>query len=664
MTSFSYGNTDDVRALSPSGSKDAQGNSTSYTYDSTTGNPTNTSGQTSGASASVTYNPDGTLATSTDPYGNVTHYGEDTAGKYTNKITPPTGSQVGATTISGNPVTSVTNGAGETTSYFYDDYLNVTKIVAGDVTVTYVYDADNRVISRTDQQQKTVYTYDVRGNLASVATTPIATGAPAARTVTYTHDLVGNMTSRAVDGKSTSYSYDARNLLTKMVGVDGAATTFSYDADGRRTDTYWHVNASGTSWMARSHTDFDKSGRVTRSWTQGTSASATRIVDNSYSYAKAGKDTGLIQSITNNLISSGNVATISYDSQNRISAVSNYNNVAGNDGHSYTYQYDKNGNRTQVTVDGTTTQTVKFRPSDNEITSSGYSYDAAGRRTVDPHGGTMTYNKAGQMIKQVTNNDSADLRYAGADQNEIIQQTRAGNPAMNYYWGVAGQAGTPTLEEVTGPFTQYWDNDAAGQPIDIVQDGKPYFIVFDGIGQWFSTVTAQGTQNGATQYDPYGAFQSDMLTANTTTAKGQVKGSTDGKVSANAAGTGGQTPWATIGVGDHITHWWKRGARWNDTYTGTWTTVDPITRLNDPDRANPYTYAGDNPINYTDPAGLWPDWSQLGDDALSWAVGFSVTFTCDSIAFAAAPETGGLSLGATVGCGALGVGASWLVDQL
>ncbi|MFC6714302.1 RHS repeat-associated core domain-containing protein [Branchiibius cervicis] len=276
----------------------------------------------------------------------------------------------------------------------------------------------------------------------------------------------------------------------------------------------------------------------------------------------------------------------------------------------------------------------------------------------------MTYNKAGQMIKQVTNNDSADLRYAGADQNEIIQQTRAGNPAMNYYWGVAGQAGTPTLEEVTGPFTQYWDNDAAGQPIDIVQDGKPYFIVFDGIGQWFSTVTAQGTQNGATQYDPYGAFQSDMLTANTTTAKGQVKGSTDGKVSANAAGTGGQTPWATIGVGDHITHWWKRGARWNDTYTGTWTTVDPITRLNDPDRANPYTYAGDNPINYTDPAGLWPDWSQLGDDALSWAVGFSVTFTCDSIAFAAAPETGGLSLGATVGCGALGVGASWLVDQL
>lgn len=627
-SSFGYGKTD-ASQYSPATSTDAQGNSSSYAYDATTGSPTKSSGQTSGASASVTYHSDGTLASSTDPYGNVTTYGEDAAGKYTNKITPPSGSSVGATTITGNPVTSVTNGAGQTTTYAYDDYSNVTQIGTGDVTVTYTYDANNRMTSRTDNQQKTVYTWDVRGNLASVATTPVAAGALAARTITYTHDLVGNMTSRAVDGKSTSYSYDARNLLTKMVGVDGATTTFSYDKDGRRTDTYWHVSADGTSWMARSHTDFDASGRVVRSWTQGSSASATRLVDDSYSYAKSGKDTSLIQSVINNLISSGNVATVSYDTQNRISSVSNYNNVKGNDGHSYVYTYDKNGNRTSVKVDAKVVQSLTFRPLDNQITSTGYAYDKAGRRTQDPRGGAMSYNGAGQMTKQVTSNDSADLRYAGADQNEIIQQAHAGNPTMNYYWGASNQAGTPTLEEVTGPFTQYWDNDAAGQPIDIVQDGKPFFLIYNGLGLGAGTILPDGTENGGNiAYDPYGAFQSDFTTTSGAGASAQAKPTTKNKVAPMAAGSGNQTPWTTIGIGDHVTHWWKRGARWNDTYTGTWTTLDPITRLNDPDRANPYTYAGDNPINYTDPAG-----THIVDDLIGLAAGSAI-----GAAFLFAPE--------------------------
>lgn len=339
-SSFTYGT--GVSQYSPSGSTDTQGNQTSYQYDKTTGNPTSTSGHTSGASASVTYNQDGTVATSTDPVGNVTTYAEDAAAKYVNKITPPTGSNLGATSIVGNPVTSVTNGAGQTTTYSYDDYFNVTKIVAGDVTVSYAYDADNRVISRTDNQQKTVYTYDVRGNLASVATTPVAAGAPAARTVTYTHDLVGNTKTRTVDGKTTTYYYDATNYLSTMVNVDGTDTTFAYDADRRRTDTYWHVSADRKTWVAHSHTDFDKSGRIIRSWTSGPSTSTTRLFDNSYGYHLAGKDTGLIQTVTNNSIASGNVATLRDDAQNRVVSAINYNNVKGNDGHSFVYAYDKN----------------------------------------------------------------------------------------------------------------------------------------------------------------------------------------------------------------------------------------------------------------------------------------------------------------------------------
>ena len=52
-----------------------------------------------------------------------------------------------------------------------------------------------------------------------------------------------------------------------------------------------------------------------------------------------------------------------------------------------------------------------------------------------------------------------------------------------------------------------------------------------------------------------------------------------------------------------FTRFLKHGTRYNDTTTGRWTTTDPITRLADPNQANPYHYAGNNPCNNTDPTG-------------------------------------------------------------
>lgn len=71
-TSWAYGNTGPAQFL-PSGSTDAQGNQTSYTYDGA-GNQTATENTALAASAEVTYHPDGVLATSKDPRGNTTTY--------------------------------------------------------------------------------------------------------------------------------------------------------------------------------------------------------------------------------------------------------------------------------------------------------------------------------------------------------------------------------------------------------------------------------------------------------------------------------------------------------------------------------------------------------------------------------------------------------------
>lgn len=54
---------------------------------------------------------------------------------------------------------------------------------------------------------------------------------------------------------------------------------------------------------------------------------------------------------------------------------------------------------------------------------------------------------------------------------------------------------------------------------------------------------------------------------------------------------------------DRVTGWTRHATRWNETSIGRRTTTHPITRLEDPNNANPYIYAADNPCNNTDPTG-------------------------------------------------------------
>lgn len=91
-------------------------------------------------------------------------------------------------------------------------------------------------------------------------------------------------------------------------------------------------------------------------------------------------------------------------------------------------------------------------------------------------------------------------------------------------------------------------------------------------------------------------------------------------VTASAMGAGGESPRGTFGIEGVVSRYWKRGARWNDTFTGTWTSVDPITALNDPSRATPYAYAGDNPLNAIDPSGRF----SLGLPDVLGAVGAAI----------------------------------------
>lgn len=142
-------------------------------------------------------------------------------------------------------------------------------------------------------------------------------------------------------------------------------------------------------------------------------------------------------------------------------------------------------------------------------------------------------------------------------------------------------------------------------PINMLSGAESQYAVFDGLGRLWGTVSDNGQVTSKYEYDPYQQLISLTYPNRSAPGVSAAKAATSQmQPSAGMSGASGGTPWATFGVQDEVVKgYWKRGARWHDTATGSWTSVDPITRLADPSRANPYIYAGADPVNQFDPAG-------------------------------------------------------------
>jgi RHS repeat-associated protein len=165
--------------------------------------------------------------------------------------------------------------------------------------------------------------------------------------------------------------------------------------------------------------------------------------------------------------------------------------------------------------------------------------------------------------------------YAGPGQNELITRTVAGGDTTKYVYGRPSKYGVPMIDVMTvNGAKHYLDNDPDGTPLalELPSGGTGYFVL-DGLGSVVALVDGQGNTDATYTYDPYG-------TQTASTGTGAL-------ADAN--------PYRhTTGLHDPTTGLVKHGTRWNDTTTGRWTTVDPITRLTDPNQAswNPFDYQG------------------------------------------------------------------------
>ena len=615
----------------PKCTKDDAGNGKSFQYD-TSGNLTGASDSTTGGTAAAeTYTYEtasrsvcggfaGQKCSSTNAIGGVTHYAYNTSGDLTS-VTPP--APLGPTTYvydSTGRVTSVTDGNNQASQFTYNSRDEVLQITyAGGSTVNNLYYQSGLVQSVVDATNGTKnYTYDGLGRVTE------QTGPASTTDQKYSFDKVSNITSYTDANGTVAYTYDAANQLTQLTEPGGSCTTgttaptassgcvkFTYNNNGVETKRVFPGGAAVT-------TTVDNSGRATR--ITATDAAGATASDVGYSFGAGGSTTPAndrlnIQTRTSYKevgVTAGAVTTYAYDSLARLTSATERSGTTTTA--QWSYSYDKAGNRTQQVRSGSTgsaagTTTYTYN-SGNELTgstadTSTWAYDGAGNQTRNGVSGqTAGFNSR----LAVTAIGSSTYQAFGQGNSETLTRSASSTSYTSASLGL--------MSETTSAGTTSFTRSSNGKIVGARGANRLYYV-FDSIGSVLGIFDATGAFTGGYSYSPAGETRS---ATNSTV------------VSANPLRfTGGYL--------DTSTGLYRLGARYYDPTIARFTQFDPSGQ-----EKNPYSYAGDNPVNNADLTGL-----SVFNDIAGGLLGLAVGVVCE---------------GATLGLGTIGCGVAGLAVGL
>ncbi|KRE81367.1 hypothetical protein ASG86_12560 [Arthrobacter sp. Soil764] len=485
---YYYDNSNNLLAMT-----DFRGTTTQYSYDAagnlaTVTRPDVITGSGTVAAVQNTYNPDGTLKTSTDANNRVTTYGYNAAGD----------------------LTSVTTAAGRTT--------------------TYGYDAAGRLVS----------TVSPRGNVSGA-------NPDAYRTTNTLNENGQVIASRDPLGNTTSSAVDDAGRLTAMTDARGSTTTATYLPDGHIST----VQGPDTRFGPERFT-YDADGNVatktspagvvtTFTYTvtnQRATASSTGTGQYTYAYDAAGR-------LTSQTAPSGRSVTFSRNSVGAVTKISFSDGTAP-----LSYTFDNNGNRTGLT-DGLGSTAYTYNTL-NQLTKATrgtdtwtYAFDNTGslvsRATPGAAAQQLSYDADGRLTK-VMAGTSTLVSYAYNDPTAdtvatlpggVTQTTSidaAGRPAK-----VTGAKGSTILAQST------YQLDPNGSPTTITgPTGTTDTYTYDVSNRLTSACYGTTTCTGATNYikwgyDADGNQLTETRPAGTTTYSYNTTGRLTGKTGASGS---------------------------------------------------------------------------------------------------------------------------------
>jgi RHS repeat-associated protein len=546
----------------------------------------------------LTYNPQGLVATMTDPLtrtvqfaydaaeriisktlpdGAAIAFGYDVAGNLTS-LTPPGRPAHVLAYSDRNEMTSVTPpmiaGTGPLAFAYNLDGQHTTRTRADDRSVTINYDASGRpsgrtfatngVTTRTDS-----FSYDAAGGLASVSaasgiTTSYGYVGPLLTSETWSGVIAGSVSvtyddelrvdSQSVNGVSVQYQYDDDGLLIKAGGLDiirhpqhelptstalgAVATTIGYNAFGEETS-------------------------------YGASANGSPIYGQTIVRDSVGRITHIDESI-------GGVASsyqYSYDTLGQLIGVTK-NAVPFE-----SYGYDPNGNRTSAGVGGGAI--IATHDNQDRITqygTSNFAYTPAGEVLTKTSGGQTTnyvYDEYG-ILGQVSLPGGTVIDYVIDGRGRRVGRKVNGNPANGFLYGdsIRPVAELDGMGNVVSRFVYA----GVGPPAFFEKGGNTYRIIADHLGSVRLVVdVATGAIAQRIDYDSFGRVLADT-------------------------NPGFQPFGFAGGLYDPLTGLVRFGVRDYAAEQGRWTGKDLIGFAGND--SNLYRYVFNDPLNAVDRAGL------------------------------------------------------------
>ncbi len=514
----------------------------------------------SGNPTSYTPNADGELTQVSDPHGDTTSYTYDANG---NLRTSEDAIANAANNASLGTTTLTYNALNEPTHVSYSDGTHGVSYGYGEQGITasrtdatgetdYGYNLDNQVTSATEGSSGFGYGYDGLGLLNQEAY-------PDGTVTSYGYDDNNNLTSLTSGSQTTSYGYDKNNRLTSESQPNGVTATIAYDNAGQLASV---TNTNGSTTLSGYAVTRDSDGEPTRLDAQNNGSSWTE--------------------------------TYGYDPVGRLQSVCYQASCPNGGDPKISWVYDASGNRTSETRANGVTTTYDYNGRDQlqSATTGGdtttYGYDADGRETA---AGSSSYNwnLADQMTSATVGGTTTNYTYDGAG---MRTSATTGSNTINYAWD-ENAGGLPTLASETngsGDALRTYLYGGSTSPVSMVTPGGSYYYSYDAYGNAADLTVSTGATQWAYSYEPFGRIRSAT--------------NVSGNAPVNPFQFAGQYTDSGTGLSD-------MRARNYDPNTGAFLSEDPAgqsTTLT----SSPYAYAGDLPLVYDDPSGLWFGSSVVG----------------------------------------------------